>query len=364
MLLEHDPPREIDDPPESWLPELPPPPRDPRPWLFRHMPVRTARVAALLLIAAMAVTSAVLVSGARVSRQDAGHVGVVRNGGPADNRGIRQVLMPGARLTWIGLFSQKPHEYPAARVVLFYTVTSDERRGDRREVDVVNVPTRDGVQVGIQGTVFFKFVGERDIALLRRFDQTFGTRRFPVVGTQETRYPWDGEQGFGAALDATFRPVLDNDMRRQVGAFACAELVASCKLVRRAASPAQDRRNANLNIASVEARISRSLRADLTRTLGGDYFRDIRVRISHVTLPDNVQGAINQVHARYVDVNGAKAQVRRAGFDAQRNELLAKAYNSSPALAEIDAIKAAPRGATIVLTSGSSGKSPGINVGN
>src|SRR4051812_24708429 len=62
------------------------------------------------------------VSGARVMRQDVGHVGVVRNGGPLDNRSIRQILMPGSGVTWAGWFSQRAHEYPARSVVLLYTI--------------------------------------------------------------------------------------------------------------------------------------------------------------------------------------------------------------------------------------------------
>ncbi|MCW2986151.1 MAG: band 7 protein [Conexibacter sp.] len=336
--------------------------RDRRPWPLKRLPPRSARIVAVVLIATMTATIAALVAGARVARQDAGHVGVVRNGGPLDDRSIRQILFPGAKITWTGLFSQKPHEYPAAKVVLFYTITSDARRGDRREVDVVSVPTHDGVQVGLEGTVFFKFVGERDPALLRRFDQTFGTRRFPQVGKDALIYPWAGDDGFGAVLDATFRPILDNDLRAEVGQFACAELVASCTLVRRVAASKGDETNANMNITAIETRLNASLRADLLATLGGDYFRDVHVRIARVTLPGNVQGAVDHVQAQYVEVNGAKALVRRAEYDAQRNERLARSYNRSPALARIEEIKAAPKGSTIVLSSGSS-KAPGINVG-
>jgi regulator of protease activity HflC (stomatin/prohibitin superfamily) len=348
-----------DHPPAEWLAD---PPRDPRPWPFRRMPHRAARVTGVLAIAVMAVTSVVLISGARIARQDAGHVGVVRNGGALDNRRIRQILLPGQKVTWVGLFSQQAREYPAGKVVLTYTVTSDARRGERREVDVVNVPSRDGVQVGLEGTVFFKFVGERDLALLRVFDQTLGMRRYPVTGSNTLLYPWNGDDGFGAMLDAVFRPILDNDLRSEVGAFACAQLVASCTLVRHAGDPTQDKRNANHNIATVEDSLGASLRADLTDTLGGDFFRDIRVRISKVTLPGRVQGAVDDVQAQYVAVNGAKAQVQRAEYDAKRNDVLADTYNRSPALARIEEIRAAPRGSTIVLT-GSGGKAPGINVG-
>jgi regulator of protease activity HflC (stomatin/prohibitin superfamily) len=354
MLLDED------RPPVDWLPE---PPRDNRPWPLSRLPPSRARRIALLIIAIMIVTSGMLVAGVRVARQDAGHVGVVRNGGPLDDRGIRQILGPGSKLTWTGMFSQPPHEYPASKVVLFYTITSDARRGDRREVDVVTVPTQDGVQVGLEGTVFFKFVGEKDMSLLRRFDQTFGTRKFPLPGTKDTVYPWKGDDGFAALLDATFRPILDNDLRSEVGRFACAELVASCSMVRRVVSARLDARNTNTNIAAIEARLDASLRADLLRTFGGDYFRDVHVRISRVTLPGNVQTAVDNVQAQYVAVNGAKAQVRRAEFDAKRNLTLADSYNKSPALARIEEIRAAPKGSTIVLSSGTS-KQPGINVGN
>jgi regulator of protease activity HflC (stomatin/prohibitin superfamily) len=328
------------------------------------MAPHNARLAALATIALLALASIVLVTGARVARQDGGHVGVVRNGGPVDDRKIRQVLMPGQRVSWTGLFSQAPREYPAARVTLLYTVTSDQRRGNRHEVDVVNVPTSDGVLVGLEGTVFFRFVGERDVSLLQRFDQTYGQRRYAVVGGAGRLFPWNGDDGFGAMLDATFRPVLDNDLRQEVGRFRCADLVASCVLVHRLTKEQRASRltNANVNIAQIQQRLNQSLAADIRATMGGAYFWDVRVRLTRVTLPATVQAAIDDVHAKYVAVNGAKADVRRARYEAKRNALLARAYNRSPALARIDAIKAAPKGATIVLSDGNRG-SPGINVG-
>jgi regulator of protease activity HflC (stomatin/prohibitin superfamily) len=320
-------------------------------------------VAGVATIALLAVTILILVTGAKLARQDAGHVGVVRNGGPLDNRQIRQFLMPGQKVTWTGMFSQAPREYPAARIALLYTVTSDAHRGDRRDVDVVSVPTKDGVLVGLEGTVFFRFVGERDLGLLRRFDQTFGNRRFPGLDGGPSLYPWNGDDGFAAMLDAAFRPVLDNDLRDEVGRFRCADLVASCSLVHKVSArpTVQDRATANANIAAIQQRLNQSFAEDLTTTLGGAYFWDMRVRLSRVTLPGNVQHAIDDVQAQYVGVNGAKAQVTRAKYEARRNELLARAYNRSPALARIDAIKAAPKGATIVLSGGNG--SPGINVG-
>src|SRR4051812_38966335 len=105
--------------------------RDPRPWPYRRLPPQASRAAGVATIALLAATILILVTGAKLARQDAGHVGVVRNGGPLDDRQIRQFLMPGQKVTWTGMFSQAPREYPAARIALLYTVTSDARRGDR-----------------------------------------------------------------------------------------------------------------------------------------------------------------------------------------------------------------------------------------
>ena len=240
----------------------------------------------------------VLLTGAKFARQDSGHVSVVVNSGPLDNRRIRQFIMPGQRVTWTGMYSQSPREYPASTVALTYTITSDARRGERDGLDVVNVPSRDGVRVGLEGTVFFHFVAEQDLRLLRQFHRKFGLRTFPVASTDQRLHPWHGDDGFRAMLDATFRPVLDANMREEVGAFRCAELVASCSLVRRVTKETRSSRAlASRNIKATEARIERSLRADLTRTLGGEYFRDIRVRIARVTLPGNVQHAVDGVQA-------------------------------------------------------------------
>jgi len=53
--------------------------------------------------------------------------------------------MPGQKLTWIGLFSESPHNYPASNVNRTYSVTSDPKRGSRPGVDVGHRATKDGV---------------------------------------------------------------------------------------------------------------------------------------------------------------------------------------------------------------------------
>jgi regulator of protease activity HflC (stomatin/prohibitin superfamily) len=299
------------------------------------------------------------VSGARVAREPVGYVGVVRNGGPLDTRTIRQVLMPGQRLTWIGFFSEQPHNYPASNVNRTYTVTSDPGRGSRPGVDVVTVPTRDGVQVGIEATVFMRFVAEKNLAALKQFDVSYGSRRFPTA-TGKRLYPWQGDDGFYTWLDSLFRPVMDYDLRREIGRFDCAELVASCSLVSTGRAPVNfaSRVPRAADAGAIANRISVALQHDLTKTLGQAYFYDIRMRISRVTLPKNVQDAVDDAQAKYVQVNGARAELKQARYQQQRNRLLGESYNESPALANIDAIKALPKQATVILST--NGKTPAV----
>jgi regulator of protease activity HflC (stomatin/prohibitin superfamily) len=318
---------------------------------------RPARRGLTLLLAILGLVLIVLVSGARVARQNVGYVGVVRNGGPLDTLQIRQVLMPGQRLTWIGLFSQAPHEYPASTVSRAYTVTSDPKKATRPGVTAITVPTKDGVQVGIEATVFVRFVGESNIPVLKRFDNAFASRRFPTPDGRQL-YPWQGDDGFYAILDAIFRPVLAYDIRKELGRFQCAALVASCALVSQGASVAK------VPLADADAiadRIGETVNRDLVTTLGQPYFHDIRVRIARVQLPPSVQTAIDTAQAEYAGVSAARAELRQATYTAKTNRLLGDSYNRSPALATVEALKAIPAGSTVIVSSG--GTTPTILAG-
>jgi hypothetical protein len=84
------------------------------------------------------------------------------------------------------------------------------------------------------------------------------------------------------------------------------------------------------------------------------------MRISRVTLPTGVQGAVDDAQAKYAAVNGARAELEQAHYQQQRNRLLGQTYNESPALANIEALKAIPPNTTLIL---SGGKAPSILAG-
>jgi SPFH domain / Band 7 family len=325
----------------------------------KRVPSRRVRRAYGVFAAILGLAVLFALTGLRFERQPVGYIGVVRNGGPLDNRSVRQILLPGQRLTFTGWFSQKPHEYPSATALRTLAVTGDPRAGARTGTDVITVPTRDGVQVGLDGTLFFRFIGERDIALTSRFDVTIGSRRFPNAGGKEL-YPWQGEEGFAAAVSGLLGPNLENNLRREVGAFDCAQLVASCSIVHRARRGAGARvvGDTNTNLAAIQSTINRTLEYDAAQTLGRHYFFDMHFVLSRVTLPGNVQSAVDDAQAQYAGVSRARATAKQARYRAKALALLAHAYNSSPGLARVEALKAVPRGATVILSE--NGKSPSV----
>ena len=294
-----------------------------------------------------------------LTKTNGGEVAVVRNGGPFDNRRTRQVIDPASGITWTGWWSQI-HKYPAQQ--RFYTITAENGRGDRPGVDVVHTPTSDGVNVGIEGTIYFQLT--LDHAALRQFDDRFGTRKFRGLDGV-IRAAYDGDNGWSGFLDQIVRPVIDNALREQINNFRCAELVSSCALVQnqviaagtpQAPPPAAGQSN-NANITKVQEAINTSVQRDLRQNLGGDFLTNIKFILSRVTLPDSVQQAVDRAQAAYAQVSESQAKASQARADAQANEERQRGYNACPACAQIDIMKAIPSNVT-VYAPGANGSVP------
>ena len=293
-------------------------------------------VVVLALVALPAITSS-------FAKTQGGEIAVIRNGGPLDNNRIRQVVQPASSLTWIGLYSVK-HSYPAQQ--RFYTITADASRGTRSGVDVELLPTADGVEVGVEGTIYFTL--NTDETALRTFDDKYGTRRYRGVDGAY-RYAWEDDEGWSTFLDQIVRPVISNDLREEIGNHPCAELQASCALVQNGGSlqaVTAVAGRSNLNIAKIQDSINTSLQQDLTSTLGGPFITGVRFNLAKITLPTKVQDAINQAQAAFAAVTESQAKVQQAKADAEANKQRQLGYQNCPACAQIDTLKAIPPNVT------------------
>jgi regulator of protease activity HflC (stomatin/prohibitin superfamily) len=307
---------------------------------FRSNPFRTPGVV-LFVFVLVALLIGMLSGLNGFDKTQGGEVAVVRNGGPLDNHKIRQVIEPASALTWTGLWSSS-HKYPAQQ--RFYTITSNPGRGDRSGVDVENDPTADGVEVGVEGTVYFTL--NTDPTILRQFDDKYGTREYRGLDGV-LRHPYGNDEGWSSFLDQIVRPVISNDLREQIGDFRCAELQASCALVQNSngnvvKTPVGGGTGSNFNITKIQNSINTSLAADLTSTLGGDYIIGVKFNLAKITLPTELQSAINRAQAAFAAVTEAQARVASAKADADANAQRERGYRNCPACATIDTMKAIP----------------------
>jgi regulator of protease activity HflC (stomatin/prohibitin superfamily) len=290
-----------------------------------------------MFIAAALVFGGGLVIGACNSLDSTGptEVAVVQNGGPLDAKDQREVVGPSSGWMVPGLFSGW-HVYPSADEQRFYTVTTDEGRADSPTATTIAVPTKDGVQVSLEATTFFRtaFTGEDDDPLLREFDLSYGNREF------DGKHVWDGSDGWAAFLDAQFRPVLENTVREEIGRFDCAQLVSSCALIQAGQSgeidfeqvaEAGDSNQSNFD--RVQDAIQTKLAERIDATLGGPYLEGIEFRMARITLPGDVQAAIDEAQSSFAAVATERANYEKSKFEAQRLSRLARQYEKSPALA-------------------------------
>jgi hypothetical protein len=292
---------------------------------------------------------------------DSGVITVIRNGGWFDNKQVRQVdghpqiLPPGSSITWIGAYSTE-HPYPSTQ--RYFKVSS---RPDADSNEVINVPTRDGVTVGVEGTFYFTL--NTDPAVLAQFDDRYGTRTYPAPTRDEPDrrlHAWEGDEGWTAFLNATLGNLVQNDLRREIAKPTCVDLIASCALAQNAAgtdaaaaiAAAQANPTAADKLTAIQDGVNTQFANDVTADLGGAYFTDIRFVISKIALPDNVQNAINDAQAAFAAVTKAQAGKAAAEIDAQTNATRQNGYNACPTCADIDRLKALPNGLTTYAPGG------------
>lgn len=298
----------------------------------------TAAASATLLAVLLGIPTLFGVLGA-FNNVDAGHIAVLRNGGVFSDSNVRGFLDPASSLTYTGIWSTE-HVYPAQQRT--YTISANATQGDKVGVDVMQTPSSDGVEMGIQGTLYYSL--NLDHTVLGQFDNKYGTRSYTENG--DSFHAYDGDQGWSAFIDVAVRPILNNDLREQIAKVSCAELDAACALVQNstqvAASKLPTAGTNNGNIAAVQNAINASLQSDINGQLGGNYLTGLRFNISQVSLPGNVQDAVNNAQAAYAQVSQQQALVQQAQLQAQANAAKQQGYNACPTCQVIDELKALP----------------------
>ncbi|QQR52923.1 SPFH domain-containing protein [bacterium] len=284
-------------------------------------------------------------------KPDAGTVIVVRNGGPFSARDVRTVIQPNSGLTWVGAMS-KMHPYSANQ--RFYTISPN---GDKGGIDIENTPTSDGVEVGVEGTIYLGL--NTDPAALISFDDKYGTRTYKITkanGEIEYKYAWQDEEAWQTFLNQIVRPVISGGLRQAIGEVKCVDLQASCALIQNSslkeaieavdATAKTKPGQTNIQIAKIQDRINARLTADFNTQLGGPFITDVRFSLTRITLPPKIQDAITSAQTAFASVTEAQAKIATAEAEATANAAKQRGYETCPACAQIDMLKAIPPNVT------------------
>jgi len=296
-----------------------------------------------------------------LTKADGGTVVVVREGGMLDDSSFREVVQPNSSITYTGLFSVE-HAYPASQ--RYFKVSSS---GSADSSEVINVPTKDGVDVGVEGTWYFEL--NTDEQVLKNFDDEFGTRTYPAPTADEPDRrlnAWDGDEGWAAFLDATLSNVTQTTARQTMQTVDCATLVASCALIRSGATTETvDAAASQANpqtISSLQQQMGDGFKSEINKILGDETLVNVQFTLAQVVLPQNVKDAIAAAQANITTANGnaqasidaargeaqaAQERIKTAEADASANQAKQLGYNACPVCQQIDLTKAIPPGVTV-----------------
>ncbi len=305
--------------------------------------VGIASLALLLLVGTIAIFS-----GPTLTKADGGTVIVVRNGGWFDDTSVRDVVQPNSSITWEGWHSSE-HPYPASQ--RFFRV-GPEGTADSQEI--INVPTADGVNLGVEGTWYFEL--NTDPAVMTHFDDAFGTRTFAVG--DERFYPWE-EEGWAPFLDSTFSTTTQNSSRQAISTRKCADLIPSCVLVQ-GESVATEVNPEELEAAagtattalgSIQTEMATTFTTEANEILGEGVLRNVQFSLTRLTLPADLQNSITASLQSRTDskakIAAAEATKAQAAAEAEANVTRQNGYNACPVCGEIELRKSIPAGVTV-----------------
>ena len=303
------------------------------------------RRAALAVAAGLLALIVLIVGVGTLKSVEPGQICVVQEGGPLDGRGVKEVRQPSSGVKFIGTFN-KQRCFPATE--RNYVLSANPRQSDSEAVDFFETPSKDAVQVRIEGQALFRL--NTDERLVEQFYRRFGVRTFNGL------HPYDDNEGWVAFLNVQFRPVLENALREAIGQYNCVQLNNTCAYVQdaNAAARGEVSNEDNVqNLAEVQAKIAETLQRDLNDTLGGQFFEGVRFRLVQVRFDPEVQQSIVRATAARADVATKRLEAQQKVETAIGDRRVAEqkaaairstrgAYANNPAQARIDAIRALP----------------------
>lgn len=217
----------------------------------------------------------------------------------------------------------------------------------------VTVTTVDGKKAELQGQVGFRFVGEKDPAMARDFAEGIGARKY------NGNRPGEGNDGWEAMLNQLVVPEITATLKEGFGRVYCADFEPACRSI----DPRSDVPEADPE--EVYGAVSGTLQGRVDRKLGDAYLQEIRVRVSKITLPREVQQNIDRVTAEQAKTKSAEQSEQTAKAEARAIETKAKALRANRDLIALEVAKECKGGdkCTLIVDGSGGGVDTAVRAG-
>lgn len=261
---------------------------------------------------------------------DSGEICVVKEGGPFDGRGVKEVRKPGEGPSPIGIFNDQ-HCLPAT---------------ERDSNDVIEgtplFATRDSVEVIADGQVLFTLT--QDPEKIAEFYRGYARRTW---GGKDI---WT-EDGWLSFLKQRVQPIILDATRQSIGAEECTDLNNLCQYVQdpEAVTAGKVKEvNNTQNLTRAGQKIAEALKTKLKAAFGDDIFENVRYQNLRIRFPKGVATKIREGTALRAAAGNAELEAKRkvaeAKGEADRKIEEARgaksAYERNPTQRQIDKIKA------------------------
>ena len=317
----------------------------------------------VLALAGLLIAIVLLSSLTSFKSVDQGHVCVIVDGGPLDDRKVSDVRQPGSGVSTIGMFN---HQRCFPSNERQYTLSANPDEADSKIVDIVKVPTKDAVEVYIEGQ--FRFTLTTDADDLRDFYRRYGSRTFGGV------HPYDGDEGWDNFLAQAFRQPTLTATREAVGKYRCVELRNTCQYVTNAQAAVSGRVReveTGQNLEKVAEEIGRTTAFRLNTFLSGSckrpdgpdpgsapdfgpcrvYFENVRFTLGQPHFEDSVETSVTAAQTAGADAATARLQAQKKVEEARGRRRVAEqdaaairrtgsAYRQNPVKGRIDLAEA------------------------
>lgn len=267
-----------------------------------HKEDRNMMLGAIVVVLVIVVVGALLFADP-LRKTPADKIAISYGGGMFEGAQYQQTVEPGSGLVFNGLFD-KWYEYPTTQ--RNYIVSSVEGEGDRANVDGIRAFTSDKVETVTELTVTFKLNTNE----IRDFHEKIGLK-FNA---------WE-DDGWDRMLNDNFRQPLENSVQQVIRQFDVDKIASDTEV-----------------LTQVQDAVESTLKAEVNKLLGGDYFcgpgfeigqedcPNFKVVVKRISLPEGVVAAFERQETSAAEVvsaqNDALAKKERAEGEKAQQEVL------------------------------------------